>query len=113
MSLQETLRQFAECDHASLQCEACKATATITSWLPNQDGWVSVDIQLPPEDVPVWLHGPRHTWIGCRTHVVGEGWFWAECGQPWIKDGKWVADVADVDDYEATHWMPLPTLPLA
>lgn len=77
------------------------------------DRWVSVDIQLPPEDVPVWLHGPRHTWIGCRTYVVGEGWFWAECGQPWVEDGNWTADVADFDDYEATHWRPLPTLPTA
>jgi hypothetical protein len=76
--------------------------------------WRNVDECLPEFDVPVWLFEPgRNIWIGARSHEV-EGWLWGNCyGAAYSRpDGTWDSDTNECDDdYQPTHWMPLPGVP--
>ena len=80
--------------------------------------WISVKDRTPEEGVPVWViesdyQGPI---IMEYNYVVGEDHdFWAWCrvyDVPGYYKGKWHSDSAEHDDdYEVTHWMPLPEPP--
>jgi hypothetical protein len=79
--------------------------------------WISVSIELPPMDVPVWLWTGTDTpsfFIGCRA-MNGEEWFWCHCygSQYWDREKqRWDAGDAEMDDdYKPTHWMALPHPP--
>lgn len=77
-------------------------------------GWVSVDERLPEMDEPVWLFEPGTSpWIGGRGEG-GEGWLWCSTqGTEYQRsDGTWscASMIAD-DDYQPTHWQPLPAAP--
>lgn len=76
--------------------------------------WISVDSDLPELDQVVWLWNGESCWIGCRSYVAGEGWFWCDCGKPWwdVKKKTWSCDVSDMDDYKVTHWARLITPPI-
>lgn len=74
--------------------------------------WIPVEERMPEDLVTVWLANPKHgiAFIGC-AHSEDEGWCWAKSnGCTYIKDGAIVAECED-DDYEITHWMPLPAPP--
>lgn len=78
-------------------------------------GWVPVSERLPEIDAVVWLWElGRGAWIGARVDAA-EGWLWANCyGSEWWagKRGSWRSfDNATDDDYQPTHWHPLPAAP--
>ena len=74
--------------------------------------WISVEDRLPPLDRIVWLFRPKYgPFIGCRTDD-GDGWLWANSyGSQYWHEGKWEGDAEIDDDYDVTHWMPLPDPP--
>lgn len=77
--------------------------------------WISVDTGLPPLDVPVWLvTNNGGIFIGCRSDDAG-GWLWGNCyGDFWLdSNNKWRTDTCETDDYNVTHWMPLPAPPVS
>lgn len=70
-------------------------------------------IETVPEEVPVWLYEKGRTiWVGTHEYD-SDGWcFTNTYGAHYFNDGKWVTDTADWDDdYQPTHWMPLPEPP--
>lgn len=75
--------------------------------------WISVNDRLPEEGRAVWLCNPNHgiVFVGCLCDFGDDGWCWgASNGTTYIKDGRIVAE-CDADDYDITHWMPLPEPP--
>lgn len=76
-----------------------------------------VPCALPPEEgVPVWLWDGQRLWIGAREYCNDDpgGWFYGMgYGLSWnsfhgkheLSDNEWD------DDYQPTHWMPLPEPP--
>ncbi|MGS0941595.1 DUF551 domain-containing protein [Pseudomonas luteola] len=76
--------------------------------------WISVKDKLPEIGVPVWLYEPGCTpWIGWRGED-GEFWLWGNCyGSGYeYQAGEWISvDLIIDDDYQPTHWQPLPDPP--
>lgn len=73
--------------------------------------WRSVEDGLPDLDLLCLLYDQENDrgWIGCRSHVVGEGWLWHETWGTAHWDGmRWNASELEADDYKVTHWCPLP-----
>ncbi len=79
-------------------------------------GWISVDKRLPP-----FIKGADYTktvicfvdgklMLGQRHYINGEGWLWA-CGVSYGWGDLNHAEVEADDDYNVTHWMPLPSNP--
>lgn len=84
-------------------------------------GWIAVTDRTPPEDVPVWcsINGSE-PWHGAYCYAEGDeedgaGWAWMRCdSRPYFLNGKWKCDDIEWDDqYDVTHWQPLPTPPAA
>lgn len=78
------------------------------------DNWISVDTELPPLDLPVWLYFPdiRQPIIGCRSD--DDGWLWGRCYDDYWYDpdkGTWRTTTCDTDDYHPSHWRRLPEPP--
>lgn len=75
--------------------------------------WISVKDELPKLEEVVWLWNGRFPYIGCRSLVgIEEGWIWAVTyGSVFLDKGKITADCESDDDYNITHWMPLPEPP--
>ena len=104
-------RPMLEVDHL---CLSTSVPAYLAPTIP--DGWISVIDKRPPEDLPVWLyeHG-RGIWVGSWSEAE-EGWLWHNCYSTYHldKDDQWAAyDMEQDDDYQPTHWMPLPSPPAA
>ena len=80
------------------------------------DGWIAVTDRTPPEDLPVWcfIEG-GDPYIGAYVYVENEGYAWTHCeNSHYMDDGKWKCYDAMWDDqYDVTHWQPLPTPPAA
>lgn len=77
--------------------------------------WVAVSERLPDFYTPVWLYEPeRGVWIGERADDA-DGWLWGNCygSEFWSEEsGSWWASDNEVDDdYQPTHWHPLPAPP--
>jgi hypothetical protein len=74
--------------------------------------WTAVSDRLPDFDVPVFIWPQAGVFL--RSNDT-EGWLWANCYDTWWYDDKkneWAAwDAECDDDYEPTHWMPLPEPP--
>ena len=71
----------------------------------------------PAENETVWLYNNLNKFIalGCRIYIPNEegGWYYAiSNGGIYNEGGKIVAECEADDDYEFTHWCPLPALPL-
>lgn len=75
--------------------------------------WISVKDRLPELEEVVWAWTGEFPYIACRTDVgEEEGWLWAvSSGTVYMDDGKITADCETDDDYQMTHWMPLPEPP--
>ena len=76
-------------------------------------GWIPVSEGLPDIDLPVWVWNGTDIWVGCRAEE-SDGWLWAKSySHPEYYAGEWTcADAETDDDYQPTHWMPLPIPPL-
>jgi len=76
--------------------------------------WISVDEQLPPENQTVFLlnNTSNSIWIGCHVYLANEGWFWAisNGNNLYINANEIVAECEIEEDYEVTHWHPLPKI---
>jgi len=74
--------------------------------------WISVKDKLPKENETVWMFSIKHNWVylGCRMYE--DGWIWAESdGCVYMQKGKITADCVPEDDYDISHWHPLPKPP--
>lgn len=77
--------------------------------------WISVEDKLPPEDTPVMVVGLVH---GLPLYVTtamltysGDGWMWAQLVSPYNSDLHDPSNYEYDDDYQYTHWLPLPEPP--
>ena len=75
--------------------------------------WRSVDAELPELDLVCVLYDELNdqAFIGSRVYVEdAEGWLWSNSyGSIWWNGKKWDADTLEADDdYQVTHWQPLP-----
>lgn len=65
--------------------------------------WISIKDRLPEHGVPVLatenVNNPSSTWIFEIYEDDGLGWIWARNES---------MDDSYADDYEITHWQPLP-----
>ena len=77
--------------------------------------WIECAAQLPELGQIVWLYeADRGIWIGSRDDADSEFWLWGNAyAALWHNGKEWDADVEQDDDYQPTHWMPLPELPNA
>jgi hypothetical protein len=73
------------------------------------DGWRP--IETAPKETPVWLVSKDGSiWIGEHCYE-GDGWLWGNCYMSVYQraDDSWGRSDCNVDDdYQPTHWMPLP-----
>lgn len=88
---------------------------------PDANGWFDAKQELPPIDQVVIVRYPSGydgagilVW-GARVDD-GDHWFWGvqtgySCGIRPDEDAGWNNIECD-DDYEVTHWMPLPKPPV-
>jgi len=85
--------------------------------MPNQQEWILVKDQKPPEETEVWLTTGTNAFIGFLEFLDGgeeEGYCYGVSENClWLKDGKWKADNGELDDFQPLAWMPivLPTPP--
>lgn len=74
--------------------------------------WISVKDKTPDESVAVWAIEKNHKSPLIMTYEYEDGWFWAISYDTPYYDGKtWTADSEFDDEYNVTHWMPLPEPP--
>lgn len=98
------------CDYRLTLVTAPPASASAPRAQEVAEGWISVDERLP--DLGTLVLG----WDGAlgvfsRDYVPGEGWLWARQSYAWnLTDPSGIE--AD-DDYQVTHWKPLPAPPAA
>ena len=109
--------------HAGHAPKGLQELAAAVRKLRDERRWIPCSERLPDLETPVWLlcwykgrddKQRPNPFIGCRTDS-GDGWIWADCmgsanlsvDEPW----KWICDDAEMDDYEPTHWQPLPEGP--
>ncbi len=74
--------------------------------------WINVEDKLPKESETVWAinKDTRFIMLGCI--VYEDGWLWAESkGIIYCEDNNIVAECELDDEYDITHWQPLPKLP--
>ncbi len=80
-------------------------------------GWNLLEKEQPAELETVWACNPEtgSVALACRVWIEdGElsGWLWAVSnGTVYQKEGRIIAECDMDDDYDFTHWMPLPVLP--
>ena len=73
--------------------------------------WIATKDKMPDFGQPVWLY-PQGI-IGSREDGGEEGWLWSNAyGDVWwsSKDQAWKCGGEADDDYQPTHWMPLPDM---
>lgn len=75
--------------------------------------WIKVKDELPELEQPVWMVVNERIIMGCRSNYAGDGWLWCRMYDLpyWIKGKGWDFEPHSDDDYQPTHWMPLPNLP--
>ena len=85
----------------------------------DENRWIALKDARPDENETVWLYNnvSRFLALGCRAWVGGDskesGWLWSlSNGTIYSENRKIVSEGEAYDDYEFTHWCPLPTLPL-
>ncbi|MEE1914972.1 DUF551 domain-containing protein [Pseudomonas asiatica] len=74
--------------------------------------WIKCSDRLPDLDQPVFLRADEVSGIGCRADIHDGNWGWAWALNPPIHDeAGWFVDGYELDDFEPTHWQPLPSPP--
>ncbi len=74
--------------------------------------WINVNEKLPEENETVWAINKEKGWVMLGCLVYEDGWLWADSnGLIYAKNGNIVAECECDDDYDVTHWQPLPKLP--
>ena len=71
--------------------------------------WIATKDKMPDFRQPVWLY-PQGI-IGSREDGGEEGWLWSNAyGDVWWSEIQeaWRCNSEVDDDYQPTHWMPLP-----
>lgn len=76
-------------------------------------GWIKCSDRLPELDTPVWLRMADDIMVVGERSSSTDGWMWAAVyGFYFNQDGQWDASESDAsDEYEPTHWQPLPAPP--
>lgn len=80
--------------------------------------WIPIEQKLPEIDQIVWLYNANTyiPWIGGRAEDDSDDehifWYWGNTyGSFWHNGVYWSGDIEIDEDYQPTHWMPLPELP--
>ncbi len=79
--------------------------------------WKALKDEQPAELETVWACNPATGFVAlaCRVWIEdGEagGWLWAVSnGTIWQEAGRIISECEMDDDYDFTHWLPLPVLP--
>ncbi len=74
--------------------------------------WVKCEDRLPELDTPVWIRTNDDVMVIAERGSSTDGWMWSACYGHFFSNGKWDAVDSDASDqYEPTHWMPLPLPP--
>lgn len=74
--------------------------------------WISVEDKLPEEQQTVWAYDNKTKFITLACLMYYDGWLWTVSnGMIYVEDGKIISECELDDDYDFTHWMPLPELP--
>ena len=73
--------------------------------------WISVEDDLPEYDTPVltWNIDYKDCIKPLMLVSTEEGWLWAGLATTWDINNPECYEVDD--DYECTHWQPMPKLP--
>jgi hypothetical protein len=99
---------------ASVQAERDALRQELEAIRGQEPGWISAAERQPELDTPVWLFEPgRGMWVG-ELSYTGDGWLYVNTyGSHYSRpDGTWSSTSNDVDDdYQPTHWKPLPLPP--
>lgn len=77
--------------------------------------WIKVSDRLPKLERLCLLYDEisDKIFVGSRTCVIDEGWFWANSyGSFWWNGEKYDADAEVDDEYDVTHWIYLPNPPV-
>lgn len=79
--------------------------------------WIKCSERTPDEGVPVWLWDGKKVWIGAHEYCNDDpgGWLFGMGYGPNYSTfyARWELDSNDWDDdYQPTHWMPLPDPPV-
>lgn len=73
--------------------------------------WIKVEDRLPEELDTVWAYDKDSKIIALTCVFYYDGWQWVVGnGTIYLKDGKILRE-CELDDYNFTHWMPLPEPP--
>lgn len=108
-------------ERATKQAASIRAMLAAAPSIPDAEGQVRqglseawLPIESAPDETPVWLlSAAGDIWIGERN-FNGDGWLWGNCYMTvYLRgDGTWgSSDCQEDDDYQPTHWMPLPAPP--
>ena len=74
--------------------------------------WICVKDKLPEELQTVWAYNNETKFVALAFLTYYDGWLWAVSnGTIYSEDGKIIIECELDDDYDFTHWMPLPELP--
>lgn len=74
--------------------------------------WINVKEKLPEENETVWAINKEKGWVMLGCLIYDDGWLWAKSnGFIYAENGNIVAECELDDDYDVTHWQPLPKLP--
>lgn len=105
-------RFFRGDDRSADKAICCHADCEAKAGWAEMSKWISVDDSLPPIDQICWLRFPNGViFMGGRGDFDSEDWLWGRLyDSPSYNpfSGEWHGDIEMDDDYEVTHWMPLP-----
>lgn len=74
--------------------------------------WMSIKDSLPDENETVWAYNINNNSIYLAALVYSDGWLWAVSNGSVYTEGRNIVSECELDDqYEFTHWIPLPKLP--
>jgi len=74
--------------------------------------WIDVNVVLPEDGQTVWACNDKTGFVALACLVYDESWLWAVSnGNIYSENGKIISECELDDDYDFTHWHPLPELP--
>lgn len=76
--------------------------------------WIKCTDRMPAENETVWMMNIDTKWVslGCLSYAGEEGgWLWAESNGSIYNDKNKIVSKCEWDDeYDVTHWHPLPEM---